>query len=482
MLRTWKKEPVLWIELAGCHALNYDFIKARQAIGKALQFGQNRVGCFELAANTMASCEFPDQAIAILQKGRSLHPENTGMQSSLAELLERHHRLDEATELVNDVLKNDPQHAQASLIKATLEKRNKQPGQSLESIARLAKNHEVNEQTRHVLWKARHLKIRCLDELKQYADATDAIRETAEFTQQWYAEDVKLCQQSWSHRQQAMAAFNQDLNETQMRAWQQEAPRVEQQICFLSGHPRSGTTLAATILDSHPDTCQIDEKEVFYRNTFIPLLLGNPEASSDMERVARAAPADLTKHAKRYLSIAKRVTGRLGREQTIIEKHPLHIYSAPAAMRLFPGSSHLVMLRDPRSVALSCLMTGTKLTTFSVNWLDPITTATSYQCIMDGWMKTRDWDIPHVHPVKYEDLVTQQEATTRELAESAGLKWDDSLLDYQKTARNKAATSPTYEQVTRPIYRDSLAKWKHYENLLEPAMPELEQAAEKLGY
>ena len=97
-------------------------------------------------------------------------------------------------------------------------------------------------------------------------------------------------------------------------------------------------------------------------------------------------------------------------------------------------------------------------------------------------MKTRDWDIPHVHPVKYEDLVTQQEATTRELAESAGLKWDDSLLDYQKTARNKAATSPTYEQVTRPIYRDSLAKWKHYENLLEPAMPELEQAAEKLGY
>jgi tetratricopeptide (TPR) repeat protein len=482
MCRKWKKEPVFWIELAGCHALKYDFAKARQAVQKALQLGRSQSGIFELAANTMLSCDVPEEAIRILRQGRKLHPGGGNMDVSLATLLERQHGVDEAAELVHTLLQKDPAHGEGLWLQAVLDKREKQPGQAVEHIERLLSENQPSQQTRHLLWKALYLKIRCLDEMKQYSDAVNAIREASDFTREWYAEDVQLCQQSWEHRREAMEGFNQNLNKDQLCAWQNEEPRTDQKICFLSGHPRSGTTLAGTILSSHPDTCQVDEKEIFYRFTFIPLLLEHPQAQSDMERLSIASPKSLTKYAKKYLKLAARVTGDSGGRNMIIEKHPLHIYSAPAALRIFPGSTHIVMLRDPRAIALSCLMTGTKLTPFSVNWLDPVATAKSYDSIMAAWEKTKNWEIPHVHPVKYEDLVTEQEKTTRQLASWTGMEWNDELLNYREKAKEQAATSPTYEQVTRPIYTDSLEKWRHYQELLEPAMPLLEQAATRMGY
>ncbi len=71
-----------------------------------------------------------------------------------------------------------------------------------------------------------------------------------------------------------------------------------------------------------------------------------------------------------------------------------------------------------------------------------------------------------VMDVSYERLIAEQETVSRELVEFCGLEWDESCLQFHETKRFVATAS--YDQVRRPLYRKSVARWKHYEKHLGP--------------
>ena len=68
--------------------------------------------------------------------------------------------------------------------------------------------------------------------------------------------------------------------------------------------------------------------------------------------------------------------------------------------------------------------------------------------------------------IRYEDLVTDQTASTRRMLDFIGLEWDDRCLDFQRTERVVATASSW--QVRQKIYRSSLARWRHYEKFIGP--------------
>jgi hypothetical protein len=47
-----------------------------------------------------------------------------------------------------------------------------------------------------------------------------------------------------------------------------------------------------------------------------------------------------------------------------------------------------------------------------------------------------------------------------------GLDWTDDCLDFHRHAG--AVSTPSAAQVRRPIYRDSVARWRRHEALLGP--------------
>ena len=77
-----------------------------------------------------------------------------------------------------------------------------------------------------------------------------------------------------------------------------------------------------------------------------------------------------------------------------------------------------------------------------------------------------------VMDVRYEDLVANQEAVSRELVDFCGLTWDESCLQFHGTKRFVATAS--YDQVRRPLYKKSVARWKHYRKHLAPLINALE--------
>lgn len=88
-----------------------------------------------------------------------------------------------------------------------------------------------------------------------------------------------------------------------------------------------------------------------------------------------------------------------------------------------------------------------------------------YARLMDHWREVLP--VPMLE-VRYEDLVADQEAKSREMISFCGLEWDDRCLAFYETERPVLTASNW--QVRQPIYRTSLERWRHYEKYLGPLM------------
>jgi tetratricopeptide (TPR) repeat protein len=71
-----------------------------------------------------------------------------------------------------------------------------------------------------------------------------------------------------------------------------------------------------------------------------------------------------------------------------------------------------------------------------------------------------------VHRVVYETMVQDTEAEVRRLLDYCGLPFEEGCLRFYENAR--AVRTASSEQVRKPIFRDALEHWRHYEPWLGP--------------
>jgi hypothetical protein len=94
-----------------------------------------------------------------------------------------------------------------------------------------------------------------------------------------------------------------------------------------------------------------------------------------------------------------------------------------------------------------------------------------------GLMQPSDWT-----EFRYEDLVADLEREARRILEFLGLPWDDKVLQFYEHARQKMVRSPTYKDVTQPVYHKSVGRWRHYARHFEPVLEKLEPYVKEFGY
>ncbi len=113
--------------------------------------------------------------------------------------------------------------------------------------------------------------------------------------------------------------------------------------------------------------------------------------------------------------------------------------------------------------------------------LDEITTF--YALVMGMCEKiSGERDIPF-HYLRYEEVVRDMEGEIKKLTKFLGLPWAPEMLDYAKSARAKGMiNTPSYHQVVRPVYTESVEKWRAYEKYFEPYKDRLEPFCELFGY
>jgi hypothetical protein len=71
-----------------------------------------------------------------------------------------------------------------------------------------------------------------------------------------------------------------------------------------------------------------------------------------------------------------------------------------------------------------------------------------------------------IHRIFYEQMVDDTEAEVRRLLDYLGLAFDPACLRFHETDR--AVRTASSEQVRRPIYREGLDQWQHFDARLGP--------------
>ena len=87
------------------------------------------------------------------------------------------------------------------------------------------------------------------------------------------------------------------------------------------------------------------------------------------------------------------------------------------------------------------------------------------------------------HMIRYEDLVENMEHEARRLLKSLDIEWNDAVLGHVEHAKRRGTIStPSYHQVTQPIYKTAKYRWKRYAKELEPVMETLRPFIKRFGY
>jgi tetratricopeptide (TPR) repeat protein len=227
---------------------------------------------------------------------------------------------------------------------------------------------------------------------------------------------------------------------------------------FVFGLPRSGTTLTEQVLASHSRVHGAGELRLA-RQTFeaLPPVLGRPGAP--LACVPDLDGAAIRRLAERYLEGLRGLGGN-GAER-VVDKMPDNYLYLGFLAALFPRATFIHCRRDLRDVAVSCWMTDFR----SIRWAnDPEHIASrfrQYRRLMQHWQAVLP--VP-VHEVRYERLVDDFETEARRLLAACGLEWEPACGRFHETARPVRTASVT--QVRQPLFRQGLARWKHYEGAL----------------
>jgi sulfotransferase family protein len=81
----------------------------------------------------------------------------------------------------------------------------------------------------------------------------------------------------------------------------------------------------------------------------------------------------------------------------------------------------------------------------------------------------RHWDtvLPgKVLRIQHEALVDDLEGNVRRILEHCGLEFEPQCLEFWKTRRSVRTASS--EQVRRPIFKEGVEQWRHFEPWLDP--------------
>lgn len=287
-----------------------------------------------------------------------------------------------------------------------------------------------------------------LEDQRQYVASFDALRRGAMARRRVLSYKVE-------HDLEVLAAlrenFSADTVNSAPPGFGQRGP------VFILGLPRSGTTLVERILSSHSAVDSLGEVNDFA----FSLMHVIGERAGKTELVQRATRIDPVVLGERYWR-GLQGYGRAG--PLLIDKTPLNYLYLGLIRMALPAARVIHVRRSPMDSCYGMYRTLFRagypfsydlddLARYYIAWHELVT---HWETVLGDWFLTLD----------YEHLVEDQEGQTRRLLGFCELDWEDACLQFHENPSAVATASSA--QVRRPVYRDALQRWRHYEAQLKP--------------
>jgi hypothetical protein len=203
-----------------------------------------------------------------------------------------------------------------------------------------------------------------------------------------------------------------------------------QNLVFIVGCPRSGTTWLQRLLAHHPKVRTGQESNIFEVNIG-PQLRYWHQGSSPQNRGGLGLACYFTEEEfyrvlKSFLmTLLQPLIGPLQPGEIFVEKTPSHALFIPEIVELLPESRIIHVLRDPRDVVASLLAAshswgsnwapGNPVAAVRM-WIKHVTSVQQVRKALPSWQ---------FHEVRYENLYRSPESTLKECSNFLDLEWND---------------------------------------------------------
>jgi len=415
----------------------------------------------------------PDEALKYFEQALHIDPKNVDVLANTGRILEKQRKLEEAMQMADKALGLDPGHPKATILRAKLDRQVDQLPQAQQRLEQLVTRQLLPVDRRDACFE---LGI-TLDRLGDYSHAFSAFEVAQKATLE--IADARLdCadyinqvnnQQNWFSRERT-AQWNTP-------AFGDNSPTP----AFLIGFPRSGTTLTEKILTTHSRITSAGEQP-FISNitgTLAAILGGDYQYPDCLDQLTQS---DIHKLRKHYWDQVREhahadIAGNL-----YLDKLPLNITNLGIIYRIFPDAKILVALRDPRDACLSCFMQTFQPNEAMICFTRLESTVRQYQATMNLWLHYRATLNLQYMEFHYEDLIDDIEKTARELLAFLGAGWEDRVLHYYASNDSRYIETPSYEAITKPVYKHAAGRWRNYRGQMDCHLDRLQPFIDAFGY
>jgi Flp pilus assembly protein TadD len=416
------------------------------------------------------------KAVAVMRVALArLDPPDAPITNTLAWALERNHQIEEARQYAEKAHALDPSYGPAVRLLAHLDLRAGDLEGAQRRITEQLRRHPSESD-----WGLRYELAAVCDRLGDYKAAWTALCQAK----------VQLADQTAPHLQNSYFIrhrqweLTQSVTPSDQRRWRQAGDSLipTRRIAFLTGFPRSGTTLLEQIIASNADSVGTDESGILQRQFIEPLVLRAEDTTSAIIELRSFDTDQLAAGREAFYRMTESYLDQPIGPRLLIEKNPLQTADMPLSMRLFPEARWLVAIRDPRDVVLSYLFTLIPVNWNSAPATNVIEACLFYAATMRHWLWWRERLDCSAFETAYERLIGDPLGESQRVAEFLGLTWSPSMLDERHRSERKAVRTPTYIDVTKPLYTRSIGRWQNYRRYLEPGLPILEPFVKAFGY
>lgn len=237
------------------------------------------------------------------------------------------------------------------------------------------------------------------------------------------------------------------------------AGHPDRRLVFVTGMPRSGTTLLEQMLTAHPQIASAGETPIV-GNLFQQL---QHSTHNDGAAIAKALNRGLlAKIADALLAgIASRTQGT--KAERIIDKMPANALFMPFIAVLLPNARIIHMRRHPLDTCLSCFEASFAFgLDYASNQVSLGAAFRQYADLTDHWTGLLDG---RVLDVRYENLITSPESVLREVLTHCELPWDSACLAPKQDGLIKTAS---LAQARGTLSAASVGRWHPLEARLQP--------------
>ena len=247
---------------------------------------------------------------------------------------------------------------------------------------------------------------------------------------------------------------------------------------FLIGFPRSGTTLLDSILRTNNAIEVLEEKPTIKKF----LIYLEKKTNNDLSQLDDLSENFIQEMQNFYLN--ERLKFQNNKEiEVVVDKMPLNLIHIGEILRFFPEAKFLFALRHPYDSVLSCFMQQFTLNPAMKNFLSIERSAYLYDQVMQLWKIYEKTFSLNIHFIKYEETIKNFETSTKEIFKFLNLKWNSETKNFYNVAKNRTDIStPSYNQVTSPLYEKSINRWRNYKLEFKNAKKYLDKWVNEFKY